>query len=316
MSYPLGLPSTYNSSFGPHTGGHVERILNVTFSELLLINTTSYGKVYKALDRATGRAIAIKAVTCDSDAESPNRYISLDGTVAKDFTILQSINHPHVLEVLSVYRGAPGPTTYIILEFMAGGTLLDYLLDESKHPGYLAPGSDSPGLPEIACRDIMYQLCQAMAHIHRLGIVHCNLKPENILLTGDMIPFIKIAGFGLAVNIQSERLKQTRGSFGYTAPEVVCPPPSGFDHRADSWSAGILLFAMLILESPYICEPDTHPNALRWDALHARLSYEGNDLLRKLLTEDFTARCSLGEALTHDWLMYHRPMYPNIVYPE
>lgn len=46
------------------------------------------------------------------------------------------------------------------------------------------------------------------------------------------------------------------------------------------------------------------------------LSSAGNDLLSKLLREDFTARCSLGEALAHDWLMYHRPMYPNIVYPE
>lgn len=68
MSCSLALPGGYNSSFGAHTGAHVERNLNLAFTELHLIDTTSYGRVYKAHDRATNRAIVIKAVTRVSQA--------------------------------------------------------------------------------------------------------------------------------------------------------------------------------------------------------------------------------------------------------
>jgi hypothetical protein len=83
----------------------------------------------------------------------------------------------------------------VILEFMAGGTLLEYLLEQDRQQQSSPDKSLLRGLreslllracqlkervplAEIACRDIMYQLCQAMAYVHSLGIVHCNLKPE------------------------------------------------------------------------------------------------------------------------------------------
>ncbi|KAJ7667026.1 kinase-like domain-containing protein [Mycena rosella] len=285
------------------------------FSDFHLIAANAYGTVNRALERATGRVVAVKTVICDSDGGHPNRYTSGDGRIAKDFTLLERTRHPHVLRILSVYCGMPGGLTHIILEYMEGGTLLEYLLEQNRQQESCAtPGSFIRGLPEIACRDIMYQLCQAMSYVHRRGVLHCNLKPENILLTGDKMPFIKVAGFGLAIKSEGERM-DIRGSFDYAAPEVVCH--SGYDHRADSWSAGITLFAMLLLESPHVSGHHIagEPIALEWDALRERLSEDGQDFLRRLLCEDPSGRCSMEEALHHRWLVYHRPMYPNILYP-
>jgi serine/threonine protein kinase len=97
---------------------------------------------------------------------------------------------------------------------------------------------------EMVCRDIMYQLCQAMAYIHRLGIVHRNLKldvhfyhafllphlnqpVQNILLSGDTIPFIKIAGFGLAAHLSDGSLLTVRRSFDTlaTKPHITSGHP-------------------------------------------------------------------------------------------
>ncbi|KAJ6556575.1 kinase-like domain-containing protein [Mycena vulgaris] len=293
---------------------------NSDFTDFCLVHANAYGTVHRAVERTENRVVAVKTVTCPSnDPRFPNRYVSEDGSVSKDFTILETIDHPHVIEIISVYSGAGGPTS-IILEYLAGGTLLEYLLDvDRQQQGCSNAASLGPGLPELACRDIMYQLCQAMAYVHRLGIVHCNLKPENILLTGQKIPFIKVGGFGLAMYMsRGERLTDIRGSFDYAAPEVICPSQPGYDHRADSWSAGITLFAMLILQSPHVSGHHVHGTAmnLQWDMLCERLSDEGRDLIGRLLCEDPRLRCSLEQALGHSWLFYHRPMYPNVVYPK
>ncbi|KAJ7458288.1 kinase-like domain-containing protein [Mycena galericulata] len=261
--------------------------------------------------------VAIKIVSSDPDRASPNRYRALDNDLTKDFSILQSINHPHVLEILSVYRSDADRMTSIVLELMPRGTLLDYMLEEYNRQsvdGVLRP----PGIEEIPARDIMYQLCQAMSYIHGLGIVHRNLKAENIFLTGDTLPFIKIGGFGLAVRSEGQKLTEVSGSFDYMAPELLSPAKPGYDHRADSWSAGILLFTLLILSTPWIfgaAADEKHLFTLRWEVLGDRLSDEGYEFLRGLLSVEPEQRPSLADALSHRWLAYHRPMYPNVIYP-
>ncbi|KAJ7137344.1 kinase-like domain-containing protein [Mycena crocata] len=278
------------------------------FSDFHLIVSHGYGTVYKAVERATNRTVAVKTLTWSPTKECPNRYVHEEQQdVTKDFTILHSLSHPHVVNIIWVYQDRHTEPPNLVLEYAGGGMLIEYLWKFQD------------GLPELECRDIMYQLCQAMAYIHRLGIVHRNLKPENILLTGDKMPFIKIAGFGFAVKSHGAKLKEVRGSLPYMAPEMIHPSLPGYDHRADSWSAGIILFSMLLLTSPYVTQrtyPEDHPPEMEWNELHGRLSAEGFDFLAQLLSEDPSKRGSLVDAVAHRWLVYHRPMYPNILYPE
>ncbi|KAJ6535746.1 kinase-like domain-containing protein [Mycena capillaripes] len=294
-------------------------------SKFHLIGTTSYGTVYRAHHRALNRIVAVKLVRCPNvDGMSPTKYASDEHGPTKDFTLLQTIKHPHVLEILSIYRGGTCETTNVISEYVPGGTLFDYLQREYQKQRLNRGESCRPGIiAEMVCRDIMYQLSQAMAYVHRLGIVHRNLKLENILLSGDSIPFIKIAGFGLATRLPTngEPLTEMRGSIDYMAPEMLREPPPGYDCRADSWSTGVILFEMLLLGNPYVVRrtyPEFTLPSLRWEQLRAdkRLSVEGTELLERLLSPDPNLRFTLAAALAHRWLMYHRPMYPNVVYPK
>ncbi|KAJ6484044.1 kinase-like domain-containing protein [Mycena sanguinolenta] len=287
-----------------------------------LVDENSYGTVYRAHHRTLNRMVAVKLVKCTRvDGNATNTYTSDNGGPPKDFSILKSIKHPHVLEILSIYRGGTCETTNIISEFMGGRTLFDYVQSEYQRQ-YRGPSSRL-GVEELVCRDIMYQLCQAMAYVHSLGIVHRNLKLENILLTGDALPFVKVAGFGLAARMPADgsKLKDINGSLDYMPPEMLNKSQPGYDPTADSWATGVMLMEMLLLDTVYASQrtyPEFDAPPFRWADLRAdgRLSADGMGLLEMLLHPNPVLRCTLASALQLRWLMYHRPMYPNIVYPE
>ncbi|KAJ7022659.1 kinase-like domain-containing protein [Mycena alexandri] len=292
-------------------------------SKFHLIGTTPYGKVYRVHHKTLNRIVALKIVECEKteDGVSTNVYNSSEDGPPKDFTILESLTHPHVLRILSTYRGGTGFSTNIFSEFVAGGTLFDYGQRELRSQRLLGGATCRAGVSEIACRDIIYQLCQAMAYVHRQGIVHRNLKLDNIFLSGDA-PFIKVAGFGLATHVPpTSLLSEIRGSMEYMAPEMMSIGEPGYNCMADVWAVGIMMFELLILDNPYKSPrtyPEYTPPKLRWDLFleeGRHLSDEGVEFLAGFLSVDPETRFSIQGALEHPWLMYHRPMYPNVVYP-
>ncbi|KAK7046278.1 kinase-like domain-containing protein [Favolaschia claudopus] len=278
------------------------------------LSENGYGTVYRVHHKILDRTLALKIVRSqDAEGNATNTYTSDIGGGPKDFSILLSLKHPHILEIVSIFRG-------IFTEYMAGGTLLDRLQNEYDKQCGAGPVR---GLPEIRCRDIFYQLCQAMSYIHSQRIVHRNLKLENIFLSGDNFPFVKVAGFGLATRLadNGQGCLMLRGSLDYMSPEMLRQPPPGYDCRTDSWSAAVILIEMLLLENAYVVGrtfPETETPGFRWDDLRdrARLGENGFDLLRKLLNPDPNLRYTSAEALQHRWLVYHRPVYPNILYPQ
>ncbi|KAJ7167978.1 kinase-like domain-containing protein [Mycena filopes] len=295
-----------------------------------LIGTTSYGKVYRVHHKTLNKIVALKIVECGTTEEGKMTtvYRSSDDGPPKDFAILKSLAHPHILQILSTYRGGTGYSMNIFAEYVPGGTLYDYVVRESETQrlqGSLV------GLSELACRDIIYQISQAVAYVHRLGIVHRNLKLDNIFLSGDA-PFVKVAGFGLATHVPPNgRLTEVRGSLEYTAPEMLDAAQPGYTTIADVWAVGIMLFQISdddddVLRLTMGCDhtyesPRTlieyNPPTLRWDLLRGRLSDDGLDFITSLLLTDPAMRLSMEHALEfHPWLVYHRPMYPNVVYPE
>ncbi|KAJ7623272.1 kinase-like domain-containing protein [Roridomyces roridus] len=258
------------------------------------LGSGTYGTVDLAVEQATNRLVAVKKMT---------------------YTPGRSCDHLKVIkDRLTEIRAMENiPTIYLVLQYMPGQSLLEFL------GRAIARG----GLATNIARDIMFQLCHAMAHCHALGITHRDLKPENILLRDhdDAKPFIKIADFGLsniAKDVDSRDLMHTVcGSYAYMAPEVYTE--EGYDYYADSFSGGILLFTMFTLQNPWVGDYDGHPPfpKMRWDDLvEKKLPGQAIDLLDHLVRFDAHSRVSLTGALAHPWMRAHTPLHPQVNYAK
>lgn len=135
--------------------------------------------------------------------------------ILKEIGILMSLKHENVI-FLKEYFEEPG-RVYVIMEYLGGGELLDALLNKEKGPD----GLDAH-YSESDARTIFKQLIGGVKYMHDIGIVHRDLKLENLLLAkkGD-IHSIKIADFGLAKKQAQAQLSTICGTPQYVAPEVI-----------------------------------------------------------------------------------------------
>ena len=127
----------------------------------------------------------------------------------------------------------------LVMELMQGGELFDHIITKQN-------------FSEQEAHKFMVPLFDAMMYCHDLGIVHRNLKPENLLFgTKDLTSAtIKISNFGLARHISSEELATTTcGTPGYMAPEIL--NNEKYDYRCDYWSMGVVMFIMLSGTPPF-----------------------------------------------------------------
>jgi eukaryotic-like serine/threonine-protein kinase len=195
--------------------------------------------VYEARDERLERTVAIKIIHPDriNDPRVMQRLTEEAKTVAR-------LAHPNVVAVYD--EGSHDSAPYLVLEFVRGRTLRDVLAERRR----LDP-SESLAVIE--------QVLSALAVAHRAGLVHRDVKPENILVapppngSGDLVDaVVKVADFGLAHAVEATR----RGAAGelvataqYVAPELVAGGDA--DPRVDVYAAGIVLFEMLTGRVPF-----------------------------------------------------------------
>ncbi|XP_059730321.1 testis-specific serine/threonine-protein kinase 5-like isoform X2 [Bos taurus] len=138
--------------------------------------------------------------------------------------------------------------TYLVLELAAHGDLLEHINATSAH-------RRCPGLEEEEARRLLWQLVSAVAHCHNSGIVHRDLKCENILL--DDRGCLKLSDFGFAnrSGLKNSLLSTFCGSVAYTAPEILMSKKYNGE-QADLWSLGVILYAMVTGKLPFKeCQP-------------------------------------------------------------
>ena len=194
------------------------------------------GEVYRALDPAINREVAIKVLPAafSTDKERLARF-------EQEAQAAGALNHPNILVIhhIDVHEGAP----YIVSELLEGETLRERLGGVALSPR--------------KALDYALQIAQGLAAAHEKGIVHRDLKPENLFITKDAR--LKILDFGLAKlnstgdGIQSQTEVPTRrvntdpgvvmGTIGYMSPEQLRGKPA--DHRSDIFSFGAILYEML-----------------------------------------------------------------------
>ncbi|KAF4022140.1 hypothetical protein G4228_014096 [Cervus hanglu yarkandensis] len=187
--------------------------------------------------------------------------------------------------------------TYLVLELAARGDLLEHINAVSAH-------RRCPGLEEEEARRLLWQLVSAVAHCHNSGIVHRDLKCENILL--DDRGCLKLSDFGFAhqSGFKNTLLSTFCGSVAYTAPEILMSKKYNGE-QADLWSLGVILYAMVTGKLPF---KERQPHRMlylmrRGPTFRPGLSPECQDLIRGLLQLRPRARLGLQQVATHHWML-------------
>lgn len=192
------------------------------------------GIVYRATDRLTGQVVALKQVTIASDQLLIGSFTQTSDShnfrlvLANEFQVLASLRHPNIISVLD-YGFAAGGQPYFTMEYLARA---DNLRDAAAH---------KTTLEKI---HLLIQVLQALAYLHRRGILHRDLKPGNILVVDGGV---RVLDFGLSVAV--DQAIGTVGTFAYLAPELLKEEPAG--ETADLYAVGVMAYEILGHHHPF-----------------------------------------------------------------
>jgi eukaryotic-like serine/threonine-protein kinase len=188
--------------------------------------------VYLARDAFAGRQVAIKLVRADAlgDKELGKRYHKLFLTEA---SLAGKLSHPHIVSIFDAVSDEQG--SYLVMEFVEGGTLEPYTQPEGL-------------MPVSSVVEIIFKCCKALDYAHRHGIIHRDIKPANILLTGETD--IKISDFGAALTVAAETTQVSGiGSPAYMSPEQL--QEMTLNHQSDIFSLGVVMYQLLTGSLPF-----------------------------------------------------------------
>jgi tRNA A-37 threonylcarbamoyl transferase component Bud32 len=226
-------------------------LIDNRYAVLEVLGEGGMARVYLAHDNVLDRDVALKALR--------GQYAGDEGFVERfrrEAKNAAALNHPSIVQVYDQGRAEDG-TYYMAMEYVPGGTLKDHIKKEA------------PLVPDEAAR-IASRVAEALAVAHGRGIVHRDIKPQNVLLTtsGDA----KVADFGIARAVSSKTITETNlvmGTSAYMSPEQVRGDRAG--PASDLYSLGVVIYEMLTGEQPYragdpiatamkhLDEPPRHP---------------------------------------------------------
>lgn len=214
-------------------------VLNGRYELLERIGSGGMSVVYKAKDRALGRIVAVKMMheSFTNDSGFLKRFQQEAHSAA-------NLAHPNIVTVHDI--GQDEYKHYIVMEFVEGQTLKEIIRSYKGEP-----------MPISRALDLIIQVCNGIGYAHRANLVHCDVKPQNVIVTTD--ERVKVADFGIARAIstatQVQQVSQIWGTPQYFSPEQAAgdaPTPA-----SDVYAIGIILFEMLTGRLPFAAESHT-----------------------------------------------------------
>ncbi|HVU12019.1 MAG TPA: serine/threonine-protein kinase, partial [Phototrophicaceae bacterium] len=194
-----------------------------------VIGAGGMGSVYHCDDRLTGQVVALKSVNLERAGSINSESLRL--AITREFETLATLHHPHVVEVID-YGFDTAQQPYFTMAY------LDHAqpLDEAAR-----------SMPLAGRVELLIQILQALAYLHRRGVIHHDLKPHNVLV--DAQGKVKVLDFGVALLRTNQSRQRSTGTLAYMAPEILQGRPAS--EVSDLYALGVLAYELIAGLHPF-----------------------------------------------------------------
>uniref|UniRef100_A0A674AX79 protein kinase C n=1 Tax=Salmo trutta TaxID=8032 RepID=A0A674AX79_SALTR len=252
-----------------------------------VLGSGQFGIVYGGKHRKTGRDVAIKVI---DKMRFPTKQ---ESQLRNEVAILQNLHHPGIVNLECMFETPE--RVFVVMEKLHGD-MLEMILSSEKSK-----------LPERVTKFLVTQILVALRHLHFKNIVHCDLKPENVLLaSAEPFPQVKLCDFGFARIIGEKSFRRSVvGTPAYLAPEVL--RSKGYNRSLDMWSVGVIIYVSLSGTFPFNEDEDINDQIQNAAFMYPpqpwkEISAEATDLINNLLQVKMRKRYSVDKSLSHPWL--------------
>mmetsp|Transcript_9393 Transcript_9393/g.28051 ORF Transcript_9393/g.28051 Transcript_9393/m.28051 type:complete len:714 (+) Transcript_9393:193-2334(+) len=267
---------------------------------LSLTKKKTFAQLYEVKDKIqTGSAGVVKrcfSIVYQKDfaVKIMKRNPEKDEQVLHEVNIMNQLRHENLVAVVDFFEEED--YFYIVMELMAGGDLFDRIIQLHNYT-------------ERDARDLAKILLEAVDYMHKNGIVHRDIKPQNLLLESkDSNCAIKVGDFGFAKRVYTPKSLTMRcGTPSYVAPEILKNQP--YDQSCDMWSVGVLLYVMLCGYTPFNADDQEEMFELIKEGDYvfeledwSHISTEARDLIQGCLNVNVDRRLTAEQALRSRWI--------------
>lgn len=252
-----------------------------------VLGSGQFGVVYGGKHRKTGRDVAVKVI---DKLRFPTKQ---ESQLRNEVAILQSLRHLGIVNLECMFETPE--KVFVVMEKLHGD-MLEMILSSEKGR-----------LPERLTKFLITQILAALRHLHFKNIVHCDLKPENVLLaSADPFPQVKLCDFGFARIIGEKSFRRSVvGTPAYLAPEVLLN--QGYNRSLDMWSVGVIMYVSLSGTFPFNEDEDINDQIHNAAFMYPpnpwkQISSDAIDLINNLLQVMMRKRYSVDKSLSHVYL--------------
>ncbi|XP_028846560.1 myosin light chain kinase, smooth muscle isoform X1 [Denticeps clupeoides] len=250
------------------------------------LGSGKFGTVFKLVEKSTKKVWAGKFIKAYSAKEKDN--------VREEISIMNDLHHPKLVQCVDAFEGKSD--IVMVMELISGGELFERIIDEDFE------------LTEREVIKYMRQIVNGVNFIHKQGIVHLDLKPENIMCVNKTGSRIKLIDFGLARRLENAgTLKVLFGTPEFVAPEVI--NYEAISYPTDMWSIGVICYILVSGLSPFMGDNDSETlsnvTSATWDfedEAFDEISDEAKNFISHLLKKDMKARLTCDQCFEHTWL--------------